>query len=478
MQHALRIATEEWRLWRRSRLALASGVLFLALLAITAMVTTGKILHEREHRTTTQMTAEETFRAQPDRHPHRMVHYGHYVFRTPPPLAVLDPGLLPVTGGQLFLEGHRQNTPMIEAADADAGLGGLPPWTPALCYQLFAPLLLILLGYGVVVRERETGTLATLLAQGVSPAQLLLGKFLSLLSVSALLLLPALLVGVFSLTAGSSPAALLLLLLSYLAYLSLWSAAIVFASAVFERRNTVLNGLLTIWLVSTLIVPALGVNLGSSLEGTQGKIELDLAMHAEMLAAGDAHNANDPAFVQLRSELLAQYGVDDVAELPVNIRGVVSEQGEAAQTEILNRYADRRLGQEQASAEAIRRFGWLSPTLALGFASRALAGTDLVTHHRFQLAAEALRFEFVQGLNRVHAEELDYTTDIERNSGAAASRRARVSAANWAVLNDFSFEAAPFADRIAMAGPALAMLIIWFAAALFALRLAQSRLAL
>ncbi len=476
MNAMLQIATEEWRLWKRSRLALASGIIFLSLLSFTALVTADQILSERHTRQATQAAAEETFRAQPDRHPHRMVHYGHYVFRTPPPMAALDPGLLPVTGSQVFLEGHRQNSPMINAADADTGLGGLPPWTPALCYQLFAPLLLIVLGYGAVVRERETRTLATLLSQGVTGTELILGKFVALVGVSGLLLVPALLIGAGAAGESGNFAALTALLLSYFCYLAFWCAIIVFASAVFERRSAALNTMLAAWLVSTLAIPSLGVGLGSALFTAPGKIQLDLAMQAEILAAGDGHNVNDPAFVQLRAELLEQYGVDDVAQLPVNIRGVVSERSEAAQTEILNRYASRRLAQEQANAQAILRFGWLSPAVALSFASRTLAGTDLLTHHRFQEAAEELRFDFVQGLNRLHIEALDYKTDIERNRGVEASRRARVSAENWALLDDFDFESVPFAERLSAAGLPLIMLAAWLVLGLGLLARAGSRL--
>ena len=72
-----RIAAEEWRLWKRSRLALVSGLLFLCLLLLTALVTANDILAERETRVASQTLAEETFLAQPDRHPHRMGHYGH-----------------------------------------------------------------------------------------------------------------------------------------------------------------------------------------------------------------------------------------------------------------------------------------------------------------------------------------------------------------------------------------------------------------
>ena len=121
--------------------------------------------HERLH---LQEQSEETFLSQPDRHPHRMVHYGHYVFRAPPPLALFDPGVDAVTGQSLFLEGHRQNSAMFADARAEARTGGFGTLSPAKIYHLFLPLLIIALGHAVILRERETRTLGPLLSQGVS----------------------------------------------------------------------------------------------------------------------------------------------------------------------------------------------------------------------------------------------------------------------------------------------------------------------
>ena len=110
MSVTYQIAKEEWRHWRRSRLVLIATLIYTLLIISTAFLTASNISdvrHEREHQ---QIQAEETFKSQPDRHPHRMVHYGHYVFRTPSPLAVFDPGIDAVTGQSIFLEGHHQNT--------------------------------------------------------------------------------------------------------------------------------------------------------------------------------------------------------------------------------------------------------------------------------------------------------------------------------------------------------------------------------
>ena len=152
----------------RSRLAVISLIVFAVLLIFTTGLTLLEAQAARHDRLHQQEQSEETFLSQPDRHPHRMVHYGHYVFRVPPPLALFDPGVDAVTGQSLFLEGHRQNSAMFADARAEARTGGFGTLSPAKIYHLFLPLLIIALGHAVILRERETRTLGPLLSQGVS----------------------------------------------------------------------------------------------------------------------------------------------------------------------------------------------------------------------------------------------------------------------------------------------------------------------
>jgi ABC-2 type transport system permease protein len=457
------VAREEWRYWLRSNLAIATALIFLLLLITTSVLTGLRTAEERQHRLEHQAEAEDSFVSQPDRHPHRMVHYGHYVFRAPPPLAVFDPGLDPITGQSIFLEGHRQNSAMLAEADASAELGGLGYLTPAFVYQLFGPLLLILLAYGAMARERESSTLPALLAQGVRGTSLLAGKALALLSVVLIMLLPLVASALAAIAASESPLAAVLLFASYFLYLGVWGLLALLLSTVLRRKATVLAALTAAWLALTLLLPNLAVNNVARSVPMAGRIETNFEMLAELRAIGDGHNATDPAFDRLRRDLLEEYGVDTVEALPVNLRGVVAEYSEAQLTDTLNRYAQQRMELERRQAHTLQAHGWLSPLLAVATASRAIAGTDLRNHQRFLREAEQLRFDFVQGLNRLHAQELSYTDDINRSSDAAAERRTRVAADNWRLLESFRFAPADVASRATAAGPALAALACWFA---------------
>jgi len=474
MSSAVRIAVEEWRQWLRSRLAVLSLIVFSVLLLFTTALTMLDAQDARHERLHQQEQAEETFLNQPDRHPHRMVHYGHYVFRAPPPLAMFDPGVDAVTGQSLFLEGHRQNSAMFADARAEARTGGFGALTPAKLYYLFLPLLIIALGHGVILREREARTLGPLLSQGVTGGRLYRGKLLALGALIGLLSLPALFSSLAASLSGESGLAGLTLYAGTLLYLGIWAALTLLVSLAARSRGLALGVLSAFWVITVLVVPRIGVTSASARLPTEGKILTDMRMNDDLRKLGDGHNAADPAFSKLKANLLAKYDVNTVDELPVNFRGMVASKSETDLTETLNAYAEKRMERERMQAAHLSAYGWLSPYLAIGGASRNLAGTDLETHHRFLREAEATRFDFVQGLNKAHIEKLSYADDMNRNSGEEGWKKARVDASNWTVLNDFRFTPDTAAERLTRAMPKLLALILWFMA-LIGLGLAAAR---
>ena len=169
MNGAGRIFSEEWRYWSRSRLAVSAMLLLVVVILAAVISTVTRVQAADDARRTMQTAAEEAFLAQPARHPHRMVHYGHYVFRTPAPLAIVDPGVDP---------SHRHD-PVSRGASPEFGHvsrrvygttgGGFRFLTPAFTYQVLVPLVLIVVGFSAVARERELQTDVQLTAQGVSP---------------------------------------------------------------------------------------------------------------------------------------------------------------------------------------------------------------------------------------------------------------------------------------------------------------------
>ena len=466
------VAKEEWRYWHRSKLAI-SVLILMIILVVASVVVTGlavqNALHEREH---LQTTSEQTFLAQPGRHPHRMVHYGHYVFRAQPPLSAIDPGVDAYTGTSIFLEGHRQNTATFADQQQSGGLTRFSRLTPAYVLQVLVPLLLILLGYSVVSREREGGTLTFSIAQGIAPGKWLAGKFIALLLAGAVVLCPLLPAGLLALKQGEAPVVVAGFFMAHAVYILLWCGLVTLVSTLCGKNSTGFVLLIGLWILLCLLIPRIATSTASSMVSSPGKLESDFAVLRELRQLGDGHNAADPAFAKLKSNLLAHYKVNRIEDLPINFRGVVAQTSEAQLTEVLNRFAEERMREELDQARIARRFGWLSPAIALRTASMTLAGTHLETHHRFLREAEQVRFAFVQGLNKVHAQNLAYQTDINRYKNKAAADRARVDAENWQLLlNHFTFKPDTAYARLQHSALAFIQLFSWLLLLVYLIRL-------
>ena len=470
------IMLDEWRYWWRTKVATTVMLIGLLLTVAAIIVNSLEIEHKAHQREHLQHTAEARFVEQPDRHPHRMVHYGHYVFRTPSPLSIIEPGVDAFTGTSIFLEGHRQNSAMFSDQRQSSGLTRFSSLSPSFLIQVLAPLFIILIGYASVSREKEAGTLNIMITQGVNKWHLLLGKLLALTTSGLLLLLPLILA---SSLLGSEESGLITtsFILGYILYVLVWSALVVAISALVNKNSVSFTSLIVIWVALAILVPRIGSSTAASLVPSPGKLEADFAVLEEMRKLGDGHNAADPAFEKLKTNLLAKYQVDSIDKLPVNFRGVVAEYSEQKQAKVLNKFAEQRMSEELEQALIARQFGWLSPTVAIRSLSMMMAGTSLETHHRFLREAEALRIDFVQSLNRVHRDKLDYQTDVNRYKDEETAKKALVDASNWQVLADFEFAPESTANRLAQSMPYGLQLILWCVLVCLLLAVASRRMA-
>ena len=470
------VAKDEWRYWLRSKLAMTVLAIGL-LLTLSSVVVTAITMLELSHaRHELQTTSDKSFVDQPDRHPHRMVHYGHYAFRRPSPLSTLDPGIDAYTGNSIFLEGHRQNSAMFADQRQGTALTKLGSLTPAFIVQTLAPLLLILIGYSSISRERELQTLSYLLAQGTSGITLIAGKGLALLSVAGLIIAPLAVSALFTVSAGESLLAVASFVVGYALYLSVWVLLILLASSVLNKNSSSFTALAFIWILLCIVMPRVASTTAATAVPSTGKIETDFAVKAELRKLGDGHNTNDPAFKQFKQSLLEKFNVNSIDELPVNFRGLVASESEAKQTDVLNQFAEQRMHAELKQTQVSRYFGWVSPMVAIRSLSMIVVGTSIETHHRFLRETEQLRFDFVQGLNKVHIEKLNYQDDLNRNANAAATQKARVSADNWKILQEFNFTVDSANIRTQRCVPAFLQLLLWIAVLVGGIKFVGKRL--
>ncbi|ALO47544.1 ABC transporter permease [Pseudohongiella spirulinae] len=476
MSLTARVAGGEWQHLLRTRLALTVIVMMLTLIAIAAATSAYQLSSEAQVREAYQREAEESFRNQPARHPHRVVHYGHYVFRNPAPLAAIDPGVDTYTGRSIFLEGHRRNTATFSEARETSVLTRFGAVSPAFLLQVIAPLLLILIGYSSVVRERERGTLLQLLAQGVRPATLIYGKAFAIAGIAVLATVP-LLISALWLTVRYPEELIpgVILFSGHAIYIAFWVITIVAVSAMSRTARSALISLMIIWAVSTILLPRIAADVAATAVPSQTQTEMDILIQRDMRVVGDSHNINDAGFQNFQAQVLAQYGVDRIEDLPVNYRGLVSLQGEAEGSAVKNQYAAQLHDTQRQQATVVNAFSLLSPYIAIRNLSMRAAGTDLINHQRFLDAAEAHRFALIQELNTIHAHELSFEDDAARSIDFEAEQRTRVSPEFWQRLQSFSFSPAPVPERLSAATPLLLALFLWLIAALVLVRRAAGR---
>lgn len=474
------IAGDELRYWRRSKIAWTVLLTLIMVSIVAALVSNAEVSRRAEERLQQQAEADAIYQAQPDRHPHRMVHYGHYVYRIAPPLAVIDSGIDSMVGTSIFLEGHRQNTASFSAARETGLLARFGSFSPAFVLQTLAPLLLIICGFASVTREKENKTLYQLIGQGVGSNSLLLGKSLALWLVALLALLPLLLLG--NTATGDDSfgfrQSLLSLSFGYLLYLSVWVLVIVSVSALLRTSAQSLSALLGLWIITVVLMPRIAGAYASTSVPSPTQIETNLKVAEAMRSGGDSHNIEDEAFIDLRALTLAEYGVQTIEDLPFNYRGYVAVRGEEAGAEVLRQFADERMARELEQKNVFDSFSVLSPMIAMRAYSMALSGTALQGHHHFLRAAEDYRYNMVQTFNRLQMHEMTLAEDLSRNDSYESGQRTRVDSANWSEMPVFELEPLDHRQRWRAASQAGFTMGFWLIAACLLMLLSARRLRL
>lgn len=451
------VARHELRLAWRDRAVLALGAVLTLLLVVATAVSTARHNTEAAQRARYQQLVGEQFQSQPDRHPHRVSHYGYLLFRPRAPLGAFDSGVERFAGTSVFLEAHRQNS----ANFSDASQGGsgerFGELTPALVLQLFVPLFILVVAGTSVTREREAGTLALLLSQGTPWGTVLRGKLLGSALVAAVVLVPG---GAAALTWGAlgagGPAVdvpnttmtvrVLLLAGLHLVFWAVCAALGVLVSARHATSRGALATTLGLWISLWIIVPRLVPAAAAALHPIPARVQFDAQVEARLRELGDSHDPDDPVFARLRDETLTRYGVSRVEDLPFNYAGLVMREGERHTSEAFQQH----IGAVQASfdrqARVVEWTGIVSPYLAVRSLSMALAGADLAHVAAFERQAESYRYALIQALNDLHMHEVDASRDRYETVASGAPSRQRIDRAFFERLPTFRFTAPPLDD--------------------------------
>ncbi len=365
--------------------------------------------HDQNHtRDVVQNEVQESWENNPDKHPHRMSHYGSFALRMKHVLSVFDLGMENFVGNAVFLEAHKQNTVNFSEASMSTGLLRFGEVSMAMLLKVILPLLIFYLGFATIAQERENGTLKLLIGQGITRTEIVLGKWLGLWGLSLLFLFATFLVVLFFIYMGShnvlhsnSFIRYGILLISYILFFGILSAITILVSAFSKRAKGALIKLLGIWLLFVIIMPKSLQAIGYYLYPTPSKIEMETAVEHDLAKLGDSHNPDDTHFKVLKDSVLLANNVKEVKDLPFNYGGLIMAEGEAMSTAV---YLDheKRLYNVYSKQNNIERYSaFINPYTAIKNLSMAFSGTDFQSYLHFKSKAEAYRFKLAQDMNQL-----------------------------------------------------------------------------
>lgn len=409
--------------------------------------------------------------SKPDKHPHRMAHYGYLAFREKHELSFFDFGIESFAGVSIFLEAHKQNTVNFSEAGFSNGMLRFGEISIAMVLQLLVPLLIFFLGYNSISAERESGTLKILLCQNVSWKKLLWGKTLGIIGVALTIFIPLILLTILLWASLShwqisidASLRLLILVLSYSIYFFIVSALTILVSAFQRSSKTALITLLSCWIFFVILMPRIVQAIGTKIHPTPSKIEFADAISEDIHKQGDSHDPNDPHFASIKDSLLRKYQVDDVKKLPFNYGGYIMAEGERITSGI---YSDhqRQLNNTFDKQNSFTVFaGLLNPYLSLKQISMALTASDFKTYVDFQNQAEAYRYGLAQKMNKLQIDK------ISNHAPGEHEKPLSISKSNWAEQPDFNYKFDHLSNVLKHELLSLMALFTWFIAIVFLLQ--------
>ena len=444
MSSVLRIARRELLETWRDRTAPAFGALIVVLSLIAVGMGWTRYWAIAEDQKAAQAEARRQWVSQGEKNPHGAGHFGSFAFKTLPPLALLDRGLDRYLGQWIRLETHSQHEAAGRPAQDSTALVRFGELTPAFLLQWLGPLFVILLGFSAISREREQGTLTLLLAQGVRPWMVAVGKLLGHTIAIAPLLLPLVVVGVLALvTPGfgdDAPARIGLLVAAFTAYFVAFAALAIGVSSLTASSGLALTVLSTIWLAVCVLVPRVTVLAAEHLRPLPSSIEFlteyDAAQGNQYVYGWGGFNSFNEVFDRVQQRLFAQYGVDNTADLPVDTFGYALEEtermGQRAYDETYGRI-QRAVGGQEAVHRALRL---ASPLMAVRAVTMGMTGTGLDEHLHFIDTAERYRRAMMNALNMDIAHNArDPEYDVRLRNRAEYVRGADL----WETIPDYRY---------------------------------------
>ncbi len=437
--------------------------IFLLLTAYSAVSGISNYATQNDIRLEHQVKARQSWEANPDKHPHRMAHFGTFAFRTNPILGAFDSGLESFTGNTVFLEAHRQNSVNFSEATFSNGTLRFGELSLALLLQLVLPLILFFIGFSSVAADKQNGTLKMLLSQGATWKEILFGKSLGLFGISMLFFTPILLATIITLFVYGNQTEndfrwlrLVFIVLGYLAFLFVIASVTIIVSTRSNNPKNALLRLLGIWLLMVVLLPKSAQAMGNYWFPTPTKLAFQSAIEKEVTKKGDSHNPDDPHYNKLRDSVLAVHNVSEVTDLPFNYSGFVMREGEKITSTLYKKHYADLINIYRNQNDVTRYSSFINPFTAIKQLSMIMSATDFSSYIDFQKQADDYRYQLAQTMNEL---QMEYISP-KRKSGSEGKVHV-VGHEHWEEFPDFAHKPMSFNSSIKQVFPALLSIVLW-----------------
>jgi ABC-2 type transport system permease protein len=390
-----------------------------------------------------------------DTNPHSAAHFGTYLFKPGSLLSMYDNGLNTYLGNSYRVEAHIQhevNQSEAEASDSQLRFGEL---SLALVFQLLVPLLILLITFNSITREREGNVLRVILMQGIKPAEIIWGKILGIYSIVLSVIIPALLLMVIPILYQTPDTDILvrfsLFSITYLLFFFIVVCIGITVSALNKTSNGALVTALGCWLIWAVLMPRAVARIIDTRDVLPSRYEL-----SRNITRGNQQGmGNDGSSLERHkkyiAETLKKYGVDSISQLPVNLDGLSMQYGEDYNTKVYERYAGNVESIIKKQQLHVEQFSLLNPFMAVQQFSMGIAGTDYFHHLNFHHQAKDYRDDFVRTLNM----------DLANSGSKYLSYSYKVGPEFFKKMKDFNYVAPTFAKAIQWHSYAIASLFLW-----------------
>ncbi|WP_299184884.1 DUF3526 domain-containing protein [uncultured Aquimarina sp.] len=437
--------------------------IFIVLTCYAAFSGIKNHITQNEIRLDHQVKARQSWEANPDKHPHRMAHFGTFAFRINASLGIFDYGLESFTGNTVFLEAHRQNSVNFSEATFSTGMLRFGELSLSLLLQLVLPLIMFFLGFSSIAKDRQNGTLKMLLSQGATWKEILFGKSLGLFAISMLYFIPVFLAVIIALLIYGQQGAneflwlrLLFISFGYLAFLFIISALTMIVSATTRTAKNALLRLLGIWLLLVVLLPKSAQAMGNYWFPTPSKLAFQSSIEKEVIKKGDSHNPNDPHYNNLRDSVLSVHNVKKVTDLPFNYSGFVMREGEKITANLYRKHYKNLVSIYNNQNDVTQLSSFINPFTAIKQLSMTMSGTDFSSYIDFQNQADTYRYQLAQTMNEL---QMEYISP-KKESGSEGKKHV-VDHEHWSEFKDFRHQPMAFSKSIKEASLALISIILW-----------------